>query len=91
MARNFSAYERLRREAISAATARGHRLARFDRWSETRGHAACRNASAPNPKGTYPQDTRCLQWVIIDTHPAPNGIDIGGPAVAVDCPAGETK
>lgn len=77
-------YATLRREAIVSATARGHKLARFDRWSTTRGHAVCVNESAPII-GTFPQDTRCLQWVIIDTAPAPNGIDIGGPAVAINC------
>jgi len=27
----------------------------------------------------------CGAWAQIDTNPAPNGIDIGGPAVAVNC------
>ena len=29
--------------------------------------------------------TRCGDWVQIQTSPMPNGIDIGGPAVAIDC------
>jgi hypothetical protein len=28
---------------------------------------------------------RCQAWVQVDTNPLPNGIDIGGPAVAVHC------
>lgn len=31
-------------------------------------------------------DCRCGNGVSVDTHPAPNGIDIGGPAVAVNHP-----
>jgi hypothetical protein len=27
----------------------------------------------------------CGAWVQVDTRPEPNGIDIGGPAVAVNC------
>lgn len=28
----------------------------------------------------------CKAWVQVDEKPAPNGIDIGGPAVAMHCP-----
>ena len=28
----------------------------------------------------------CKAWVQTDAKPAPNGIDIGGPAVAMHCP-----
>jgi hypothetical protein len=27
----------------------------------------------------------CQQWAYVDAQPAPNGIDISGPAVAVNC------
>ncbi len=30
--------------------------------------------------------TICKAWVQVDDKPAPNGIDIGGPAVALHCP-----
>ena len=33
---------------------------------------------------------RCPAWVQINTCPAPNQIDIGGPAVALDCPAADS-
>ncbi|RDJ35688.1 MAG: hypothetical protein DWQ19_12790 [Crenarchaeota archaeon] len=30
----------------------------------------------------------CGKWVQVDTEPSPNGIDIGGPAVALNCGGG---
>ncbi len=30
----------------------------------------------------------CGAWVQVETNPMPNSIDIGGPAVAIDCPHG---
>jgi hypothetical protein len=30
--------------------------------------------------------TMCGAWVQVETNPAPNSIDIGGPAVAIGCP-----
>lgn len=76
------AYDRLRQEATLAAVRRGHKLTRFARsgWRiratkelPTIGLANCTN---PN----------CRAWVLVDTRPLPNGIDLGGPAVAVGCP-----
>jgi hypothetical protein len=31
----------------------------------------------------------CDCWAQVNTNPLPNGIDIGGPAVAVECPHSE--
>lgn len=76
MARAFR-LERLKREARDAATWRGHRLTPFRTWAwrdattrPTRAHADCRD---------------CGRGVTVDVAPAPNGIDIGGAAVAVNC------
>jgi hypothetical protein len=27
----------------------------------------------------------CGKWIQVESNPAPNGIDIGGPAVALNC------
>ena len=67
----------LKRDAGRGARWRGHRLGR---WStpvgaaaDDRAYAECRNAG-------------CRASVSVDTTPPPNGIDIGGSAVAVNCP-----
>lgn len=65
----------LKNEAIEAAQWRGHDLI-WDSNSKT-DHSEigdCINAG-------------CDAYVMIDTKPAANGIDIGGPAVALNCPA----
>lgn len=69
----------LRRQADDAAERRGHRLywGRIhprDRW-ERRERDARRTQSA---------SCSCGAWVAIDTRPPANGIDVGGPAVAVN-------
>lgn len=61
----------LRREAIDSSIFRGHELTRFKWATPTRGWADCKN---------------CAAWVTVIVNPAPNEIDIGGPAVAVNCP-----
>lgn len=62
----------LKREARESATWRGHSLSRFHTYTtaERRAVAHCRN---------------CPASVVVDCYPAPNGIDIGGDAVAVNC------
>lgn len=65
--------DRLKREARTAAMWRGHNLGRFVTATATRAYATCQNEG-------------CTAGVSVDTHPAPNGIDIGGDAVAVGCP-----
>ena len=60
----------LKTEAKSAATWRGHHMKRFE---TVNGHAAtsvCR---------------WCSMGIYVDAKPAPNGIDIGGEAVALNC------
>jgi len=65
----------LMRNARDIAVGRGHDLAPFEQWAEgsSRRHGAravCRH---------------CTAWVQVETHPAPNSIDIGGPAIAEEC------
>lgn len=64
--------ERLRLEALKACRFRGHKMRRFrtSRWYPTMRYTTC---------------TVCGMEVTIDSHPAPNGIEIGGEAVALDC------
>lgn len=80
-------YDRLRNEARNAAECRGHVLSKFEKFVHGRvyhsthmhivGIAYCILYNSKNHQ--------CRQWVQIDTNPQPNGIDIGGPAVAVNC------
>ena len=65
--------ETLRGQADDSCSRRGHRMV----WEppicgETMQEAEC---------------SVCKAWVQVDTKPLPNGIDIGGPAVALGCPA----
>lgn len=63
---------RLMTIAVDAATKRGHALL-WESWT---------NDGAWASRGTC----ECGAWVQCETRPAPNSIDIGGPAVAVGCP-----
>lgn len=65
--------ERLKREGREAAERRGHIMTRYatDRtFGIDSAVAHCK---------------RCGKGVFIDTHPAPNSIDIGGEAGALGC------
>jgi len=68
------AIDRLKRSARESASWRGHTLGRFS-FNVTRNGRATACAEC----------TRCKMWVGVDTRPAPNGIDIGGEAVALNC------
>jgi hypothetical protein len=61
--------DRLKREASDAATWRGHKMGRFTHFT----HTAISECSI------------CGASVEVDTRPPANGIDIGGPAVAIGC------
>lgn len=65
--------ERLKKEAREAATWRGHKLGRFN--------------GGTLPSAASAECMTCGQWVIIDTQPLPNGMEIGGPAIALNCSA----
>ena len=64
----------LRMRAESACETRGHRLGKWD----TR-HGESRSLANNECIG-------CGAWVQCNTRPQPNGIDIGGTAVALNCP-----
>ena len=66
--------ERLMKMAKEAASFRQHKLSKFTHGSENRASAEC---------------VHCGAWVIVNSKPAPNDIDIGGLAVAVNCPRTE--
>lgn len=64
----------LQRQADDSATWRGHRLGPWQTYpSTTIAHACCENDG-------------CGAYVSVDTRPPANGIDIGGEAVALNCP-----
>jgi len=65
-------FRRLKMEAHEAATWRGHSLSLFKTERAGRqAYATCGN---------------CPALVAVNTHPMPNGIDVGGAAVALTCP-----
>ena len=68
--------DELRERAEQSANGfRGHRI----RWTK---------AIPGNYRYTQQGNcTKCPAWVDLNTNPPANGIDIGGPAVALDCPA----
>ena len=63
--------ERLRIEALEACKFRGHKMRPFDRTYRHWWSSDCRV---------------CKASVNLNDEPAPNGIDIAGPAVAMHCP-----
>jgi hypothetical protein len=62
--------ERLVRSARETATERGHDLPRFRHYAPGKAWAQCR---------------RCGAQVTVNPAPPPNGIDVMGRAVAVNC------
>lgn len=69
-------YRKLVTEARAACERRGHSMRTLRRTLDGKetGYAECRV---------------CRASVSVDTRPMPNGIDISGSAVAVNCPAGK--
>lgn len=61
----------LRQEATEAAEWRGHSI----EWEPPRLLESIQTGNC----------TQCDAWVQVCTKPAPNGIGIGGPAVAIHC------
>lgn len=64
----------LKREASKSARFRGHRLS----WRNVYGRA-------DGPKSQSATCRKCGAGLTVEQSPAPNGIEIGGPAVAVNC------
>lgn len=69
---------RLRRSAREACKGRGHDMAPFQQ------HGGGLLKHKPRQ---YSECRRCHMWVEVNADPAPNEIDIGGSAVAVNCTA----
>lgn len=67
------ALHELKQEAEQAAEWRGHELGK---WIDM---------PALTGKRSIVTCIKCGEWVQVQTHPAPNSIDIGGPLVAVNC------
>lgn len=74
----MTALDSLEAEARQAAVRRGHDLSH---WREDREQPARASAQASCLKPD------CTAWVQVQVAPPPNGIDIGGPAVALNCPS----
>lgn len=66
-------FERLRKEALAACRYRGHRM-----------QITTHSILGRRVRATW-RCTVCDKSVAIDTHLDPNGIDIGGEAVALEC------
>lgn len=69
-------YRKLREESRKSCRLRNHEMRPFGKPTITRDGTAFRAIT---------HCKRCGAYVQVDTHPQPNGIDIGGSAVAVDC------
>jgi hypothetical protein len=73
----MSRLDKLRQEAYESAGAfRGHLLGPWSTGDRHVSTSAC---------------MWCARTVTVDTKPLPNGIDIGGEAVAIDCPGREVS
>jgi len=68
-------FEELKRSARQSCYWRGHRMKPIRLTHKMSGHR--RGAARCN---------FCPAWVNVLEHPAPNEIEIGGPAVAMNCP-----
>lgn len=62
--------EKLKASALESAKWRGHRMTNFSMNSPTSGHAFC---------------LECPAMAFVDSKPGPNGIDVSGEAVAINC------
>ena len=62
---------RLQLEALGSCRFRGHRMSRFEHSTPDNAVSSCLD---------------CPATVQVLSHPAPNQIDIGGEAVALNCP-----
>ncbi len=66
--------ERLRLEALESCSFRGHKMKRFKRaYNGIAGNCAFTSCMS------------CGKEVVVCDKPAPNGIDVGGEAVALHC------
>lgn len=66
--------DELKAEALEACNFREHVMGK---WEDS--------FNTVNGDISYCQCKLCAEWVQVETNPQPNSIDIGGPAVAVNC------
>lgn len=78
--------DRLRKEALQSCNFRGHKMTRFYTFNW---QYAGSKVMGIIPHSAYSTCKICGARVDINTTPAPNQIDIGGTAVALNCPAGK--
>ena len=71
MANTRTIITRLKKQALESTAFRGHQMARWQRWTPFNYTACC---------------VACPAEVQVLSNPAPNDIDIGGEAVALNCP-----
>lgn len=71
--------KKLQKEALISTNFRGHSI----KW-DTPYHGESKSIRLGTCKV-------CGAWVQINTKPLPNGVDIGGPAVALNCSKPENK
>lgn len=72
----MKALSTLKKEAQKSCTNRGHRM----KWGQVFGRAS-------GPKSQIARCQSCRKEVLISQHYDPNVADIGGEAVALNCPA----
>ena len=73
--------EKLRRSALESAAWRGHQMGRFEHY-----HGTWLGQRLPNRHAGTAKCKICGAYASFNTYPPPNGIDIGGDAVALNCP-----
>ena len=72
--RDMRTLAQLKKEGHRSAKMRGHTLGRWKPTSTNR-----------QDRAAYATCLRCERVVYVSTHPPPNGIDLGGDAVAMNC------
>lgn len=81
----------LRRRASKASAARGHRLRWLKPFYSRRMVPSASNLARNAKYGDSLRVVltgdciRCGAWAQVDTRPPANGVEVGGPAVAVNC------
>jgi len=73
--------ERLRKSAKASANWRGHKLDQFKHYPKR-----YNGQKLKGQERAVAICTVCGAYACYDTNPAPNGIDVSGDAVAINCP-----
>ena len=78
-------YDDLKYDAIKALESRGHDVREWNEFTRGYGYTGFHHSSTPSKANA--ECIYCKMEVQIDTSPPPNGIEIGGEAVALNCTA----